>query len=71
METAIVFILYIVIIFIDVVPFMKKNKWKERIIYLSILLFTFTILMLDSLDITIPSPAVLIKYIINKTIGGM
>jgi uncharacterized membrane protein len=71
MEIAIVCILYIVVIIIDVVPFMKKNKWKERVIYLVVLVFTFSILILDSLDIKAPSPATLIKYVITKTIGGM
>ena len=66
MNIAIVLILYIFIIIFDFIPLVKKRLKKEMWFYLSTLIVTFIVILLDSMDINIPSPVLLIKIIIES-----
>lgn len=68
MKIAIVLILYISIIIFDFIPLVKKRNKKEIWFYLSILIVTFIVILLDSIDINVPSPALLIKIIIESVL---
>lgn len=64
MELTVILCFYFFIIIFDFYPIAKKKNKKESWVYLVTLIFTFCILTLYGLDVTVPSPAILIKSII-------
>jgi hypothetical protein len=68
METVITVILYIIIIFIDTIAVFKKKNVAINIMYLTIFIFTFIIIFLDSIGVVLPSPSLVIRGVINKFI---
>lgn len=65
MEITIIIIMYFLIIWFDLMPLFKRGNKKEGIIYLTIAIITFVVLILNCIGIIVPSPATLIKYIID------
>ncbi|HHT38562.1 MAG TPA: hypothetical protein GXZ95_04025 [Mollicutes bacterium] len=66
MNLAIVLIFYTFIIIFDFIPLIKKKLKKEIWIYSTILIITFIVILLDSIGINVPSPALLFKTIIES-----
>lgn len=62
----IILFLYGFIIVFDFLPLLRKRDKKQTLTYFSILVFTFIILVLNSFDISIPSPANAIKAFIKS-----
>lgn len=57
--------LYILFIFIDLIPAYKNKQNKLFWIYSILLAFSYVILILISLDVKIPSPSPLIKKVVS------
>lgn len=57
MLTAIVLILFLPAMYFDHMTVLKQAEKKEKIIHFSIMLVSFCVLILYSLDISVPSPA--------------
>lgn len=68
MKIVIVLILYFFIVVFDFIPLVKKRMKKGKWFYLSTLIITFIVIMLDSMSIYVPSPALLIKFIIDSVL---
>jgi uncharacterized membrane protein len=66
MEITIIIMLFLLILFIDVIAIFKKKNKKINIIYLVFYTITFIILMFDALGVNIPSPSMLIKNVIDS-----
>ncbi|WDV45278.1 hypothetical protein PV797_17375 [Clostridiaceae bacterium M8S5] len=65
----IVIIAYLIIGFLEIIPLYKKGDKKELIVYCSLLGIAFTISMLLSFGVDLPSPANGIRYIVELIIG--
>lgn len=61
--------IYIFFIIIDLIPLYQNKRWKSFWAYSSLLLISYTILLLIVLDVKIPSPAVPIKNAITAIFG--
>lgn len=61
---------YILLIIFDFLPIIKKGNKKECCLYLTILLFSFCILILYCLNIIVPSPTILIKFVLDSIFKG-
>ena len=57
MLTAIVFIVFLLVLFVDYRPMSKAAGTKERVWYLILLGISFCVLLLYSFHIPVPSPA--------------
>lgn len=57
MLTAIVLFLFILATLVEFLTVLKHSAKKVKIIHLSLMLVSFGVLMLYSLNITVPSPA--------------
>ncbi len=68
MKFAIIIILYFIIIITDYRKIIKEKNKKITIIYTFFLLFCFSISILKSLDVNIPSPSLVIQNIIESCI---
>lgn len=66
MIQAIILLFYICIIIFDFLPLSRKSNPKVIWIYLSTLLLTFAVLILDSFHLMIPSLTKFIKFIIES-----
>jgi len=56
---------YLLFIFLELIPFYKEKKRKLFWVYCSLLSLSWILLLLISIGITIPSPAVFIKKIVT------
>ncbi len=62
----IILIIYILVLFIDMLPIFKNKDKVINTVYVVIYFFTFVVLLLDEFGIPIPSPSILIKNMINS-----
>lgn len=60
MLTAIVILLFLPAMFLEHMTVLKQAEKKEKILYFSIMLVSFCVLILYSLKVSVPSPAGLI-----------
>lgn len=65
MLTAIVLFLFLLATIIELMTVLKNAEKKVKIIHLSMMLISFCVLMLYSLDITVPSPSGVIVSVIE------
>lgn len=56
MSTVFVVLGYSIVIIFDMIPLLRNGKKKEKFLYTSIILVSFVISILVSLDINVPSP---------------
>jgi hypothetical protein len=70
MELGIVITILLTIIFTDFRTVIKKRNKKITILYSIILLLAFTAMFLNSFDIKIPSPSMIIYDLINSITKG-
>ena len=68
MVLSIVIIAYIFIIGFDYLPIIKKKDKKETVIYTTLLTLGFIMLVLVVIEIRLPSPTDLIKYLLKPII---
>ena len=68
MKTFIIVVLYFFVIIIDYRKTIKENNKKISIFYTVFLLLSFSILILKSIDVNIPSPSFVIQKIIESCI---
>lgn len=66
MLTAIVLILFIAVTPYEWFAVLRKEEKKVKIIYLSIMLVSFIILVLQSVNVFVPSPADFITNVIES-----
>lgn len=66
MLLSMVIFLYLCIVVFDFLPAARGGVKKENILYLSLLSVSFCVLVLYSLNISVPSPATPIEAIIKK-----
>ncbi len=60
---------YLIIGVFEIVPLVKHKQIKELVVYSILFSFAFTLSLLLSLDVKIPSPAIPIENIIKSIIG--
>lgn len=65
METLIIIIIYTFVVLVELVPMIKQKKAKESWLFSILTCISFTILILYSLRIEIPSPADFIEGIVE------
>ena len=58
-------LLYIVFLFLDYGPIHRKSKRSVSRFYLSVIIFSYVLIILIALDFTIPSPTALIEKIVG------
>ena len=58
-------LLYIVFLLLDYGPVHRKSKKSVSRFYLSLIAFSYVLIVLIALDFTIPSPTVLIEKIVG------
>lgn len=68
MVLAVVIFLYLVVAFFDYIPLIKKKEKKEFVVYTTFLIISFILLFLITIDIVLPSPTNLIKYLLDPII---
>ncbi len=68
MVLAVVIFLYLVVAFFDYIPLIKKKEKKEFVVYTTFLIISFILLFLIAIDIVLPSPTNLIKYLLDPII---
>lgn len=61
--------IYILFVIIDLIPLYENKQWKLFCTYTSLLLISYTLLILIVLDIKIPSPAMPIKNAVSAIFG--
>lgn len=64
-----VILAYIVVGFLEIVPLVKKKQKKELVLYSFLFLTAFTISLLLSLGVKIPSPAKPIENAVRAITG--
>lgn len=69
MLTAIIFILFSLIVVFDFVPMVKEFTKLGKFVYWVALLAAFTILFLYSIDIKVPGPAQPIRSVVEALFG--
>lgn len=62
-------IIYLIFIFVDLIPLFKKKNWKPFWIYIVILTFAFALTVAFSFNIKIPSPSYPIEVFIKYLVG--
>jgi hypothetical protein len=62
-------IIYLIFIFVDLIPLFKKKNWKPFWIYTVILTFAFALTVAFSFNIKIPSPSYPIEVFIKYLVG--
>lgn len=62
-------ILYALVLIADFLPFVKKGRKKENIVYIAFLTASFAVLILYTLDIKAPGPTDLIINAIRAVFG--
>jgi hypothetical protein len=70
MILGIIIILYLIVITTDFRIIVKGNNKKTIILYSIILLITFITMTLDSFNIKIPSPSIIIQNVITSIMKG-
>lgn len=65
MLTGIVILLFVFVYFFDYKPVFKNGEKNEKIVHVSIMAISFVILILYSIDITLPSPTEPIKNVVS------
>jgi hypothetical protein len=61
-----IFLIYILIFFIEYIPLLKKKNYKDITLYSFLIALSLLINLLISLGITIPTPVKPIEIIVNK-----
>ena len=69
MITGIVILLFIFVFLFDFKPILKNGEKKEKIVHGTIMVLSFTALILYSFDIYVPSPTIPIKNMIHILFG--
>jgi hypothetical protein len=69
--TAIVVVLFLIILVTDLRPFWKSTGVKNRIVYCALMAASFCVLFLFTLNIPIPSPTTPIKSLIDALFPGL
>ena len=62
-------IIYLIFIFVDLIPSFKKKEWKPFWIYTVIMTFAFALTVAYSFNVKIPSPSYPIKAFIKYLVG--
>jgi len=62
-------IIYLIFIFVDLIPLFKKKNWKPFWIYTVILAFAFALTVAFSFNVKIPSPSYPIEVFIKYLVG--
>lgn len=65
-----VIMLYIIVMFFEIVPLLKEKNSKKTIFYFSLIMFSLIISVLLSLGVQLPSPSNQIKNIILSIFGN-
>lgn len=60
---------FLFIFMIDAPKLIMDKHWKELIVYLALLALAFILTLLFSLDVRIPSPLKVIKFLIEDVFG--
>jgi hypothetical protein len=63
-------LVYALFLFLDFIPVYRGNSRKLIWLYLSLLIFSYSLTFLIGLGVKIPSPAPPIKKVITSLIGG-
>lgn len=71
MLTVIVVLLYGIVVSLDFLPKIRHHPKKDSLIYCTLLSVSFLILLLFSLDITIPGPTDTIKRLVQTFTGDL
>lgn len=71
MITGIVVVFFLAILALDLRPLWKNMNIKIRIVYCSLLLVSFCVLVLYTINIPIPSPAIPIIKLIDALFPGL
>lgn len=58
--------LYVLFIFVDLVPIYRDKKWKLFWVYSIITVVSYIMIILISVDVKIPSPAPIIKKAVTS-----
>lgn len=64
--TAMVFLLYGAVIIFDFIPSLRVRSKGHNAVYISLSIVSFVVLILYSLDVTVPSPTTLITFVVEK-----
>ena len=60
---------YLLFLYIDIIPILKNKEWKVFIIYSIIITTAYTCTVLSELGVKIPSPANPLKEMITSIVG--
>lgn len=71
MITGIVVVFFLAILALDLRPLWKNMNIKIRIVYCSLLLASFCVLVLYTINIPVPSPAIPIIKLIDALFPGL
>lgn len=68
MIVVIIIIIYVLVVAFDYVPIIKQKNKGEIILYTSLLILSFILILLIAIEVKLPNPTNLIKYLLKPII---